>query len=79
MSKDQIPQPNVLFIAVDQWPGYLLGCAGHPVIQTPTIDHLAKLGTRFSNAYAESPICIPSRRSMMTGQSPKGQIGRAHV
>ena len=77
MSKDQIPQPNVLFISVDQWPGYLLGCAGHPVIQTPTIDHLAKLGTRFSNAYAESPICIPSRRSMMTGQSPKGHGDRS--
>ena len=77
MSKDQIPQPNVLFISVDQWPAYLLGCAGHPVIQTPTIDHLAKLGTRFSNAYAESPICIPSRRSMMTGQSPKGHGDRS--
>jgi arylsulfatase A-like enzyme len=77
MSKDQIPQPNVLFISVDQWPAYLLGCAGHPVIQTPTIDHLAKLGTRFSNAYAESPICIPSRRSMMTGQSPRGHGDRS--
>ena len=36
--------PNVLFIMVDQWPGALLG-AGHPVIQTPTLDHLARLGT----------------------------------
>ena len=37
--------PNVLFIMVDQWPGALLGSAGHPVIQTPTLDHLARLGT----------------------------------
>ena len=77
MPKDHISPPNVLFISVDQWPGYLLGCAGHPVIQTPTLDHLAKLGTRFNRAYAESPICIPSRRSMMTGLSPKGHGDRS--
>ena len=69
--------PNVLFICVDQWPGHLLGCAGHPVIQTPTIDHLASLGTRYTRAYAESPICIPSRRSMMTGLSPRGHGDRS--
>lgn len=69
--------PHVLFISVDQWPGHLLGCAGHPVIQTPTIDHLARLGTRFTRAYAESPICIPSRRSMMTGLSPRGHGDRS--
>lgn len=69
--------PHVLFIAVDQWPGHLLGCAGHPVIQTPTIDHLARLGTRYTRAYAESPICIPSRRSMMTGRSPRGHGDRS--
>jgi len=62
---------NVLFVSVDQWPAGLLGCAGHPVIQTPTIDHLSRLGTRFTNAYSESPICIPARRTMMTGQSPQ--------
>lgn len=77
MSKNQLPPPNVLFISVDQWSGHLLGCAGHPVIQTPTIDHLAKLGTRFNRSYAESPICIPSRRSMMTGQSPRGHGDRS--
>ncbi|CAD7037518.1 arylsulfatase [Pseudorhizobium endolithicum] len=64
-------QPNVLFVTVDQWPGSLLGCAGHPVIETPTIDHLASIGTRFSNAYSECPVCIPARRSIMTGTSPR--------
>ncbi len=77
MSKPPCSQPHVLFISVDQWPGHLLGCAGHPVIQTPTLDHLARLGTRFTRAYAESPICIPSRRSMMTGLSPKGHGDRS--
>ncbi|KKX24890.1 sulfatase-like hydrolase/transferase [Rhizobium sp. LC145] len=64
-------RPNVLFVTVDQWPGNLLGCAGHPVIETPTLDHLASIGTRFSRAYAECPICIPARRSIMTGTSPR--------
>ena len=36
-------RPNVLLITVDQWPGPLLGAAGHPVIQTPTLDALAAM------------------------------------
>lgn len=68
---------NVLFISVDQWPASLLGCAGHPVIQTPTLDHLARLGTRFNRAYSESPICIPARRTMMTGLSPRAHGDRS--
>ena len=52
------------------------GSAGHPVIQTPTLDHLARLGTRYPRAYAECPICIPARRSVMTGTSPRGHGDR---
>jgi arylsulfatase len=64
-------RPNVLLITVDQWPGDLLGCAGHPCIQTPTLDELARCGTRFGRAYSECPICIPARRTLMTGTSPR--------
>jgi arylsulfatase A-like enzyme len=64
-------RPNVLFVTVDQWPGSLLGIAGHPVVETPTLDQLARIGTRYTRAYAECPICIPARRSMMTGSSPR--------
>lgn len=60
-------RPNVLLVTVDQWPGHLLGCAGHPVIQTPTFDQLARNGVRYARAYSESPICIPARRTLMTG------------
>lgn len=66
-----VARPNVLFITVDQWPGNLLGCAGHPVIETPTLDHLASVGTRYTRAYSECPICIPARRTIMTGTSPR--------
>ncbi|MEM7024743.1 MAG: sulfatase-like hydrolase/transferase [Pseudomonadota bacterium] len=62
-----MPRPNVLFIITDHWSASLLGCAGHPAIQTPILDTLAKNGVRFANAYSEHPVCIPARRSLMTG------------
>ena len=60
---------NVLLVTADQWPGSLLGCAGHLVVQTPTLDQLARNGVRYTRAYSESPICIPARRTLMTGTS----------
>ncbi|MBL6927940.1 MAG: sulfatase-like hydrolase/transferase [Rhodospirillales bacterium] len=69
-------RPNVLLITVDQWPGFLLGAAGHPVIETPTIDTLAAAGTRYAATYSECPICIPARRTLMTGLSPRGHGDR---
>ncbi|MCH2615035.1 MAG: sulfatase-like hydrolase/transferase, partial [Opitutales bacterium] len=64
-------KPNVLLISTDHWPATLLGCAGHPAVQTPTLDQLAANGTRFINTYAECPVCIPARRTLMTGTTPR--------
>lgn len=64
-------RPNVLLISTDHWPARLLGCAGHPVVQTPTLDELARSGVRFTNCYAECPVCIPARRTLMTGTTPR--------
>ncbi|OON42158.1 arylsulfatase [Izhakiella australiensis] len=64
-------RPHVLFICVDQWPGHLFGFAGNQSIETPTIDNLAHSGVHFPNAYSECPICIPARRTLMTGTAPK--------
>ncbi|MEM9221232.1 MAG: sulfatase-like hydrolase/transferase [Pseudomonadota bacterium] len=64
-------RPNILFVSVDQWPGPLFGYRGHPVIETPTIDQLARNGIWFPRAYSECPICIPARRTMMTGTTPR--------
>ena len=64
-------RPNVLLVLVDQWPGRLLGAAGHPVIQTPSIDQIARNGVRFTRTYSECPICIPARRTLMTGTTPR--------
>lgn len=63
--------PNVLLVCTDHWPAALLGCAGHPAIRTPTLDQIAANGTRFTNIYSECPVCVPARRTLMTGLSPE--------
>ena len=67
-------QPNILMIMVDQLAAPALACYGHPLTNTPHLDRLAADGVVFENAYCNSPLCAPSRASMMTGQLPS-QIG----
>lgn len=58
---------NVLFIAVDDmndWVGFL---DGHPQVQTPNMDRLAKRGIVFSNAHCAAPLCGPSRAAVFSG------------
>jgi arylsulfatase len=64
-------RPHVLLICTDHWPGSHLGIEGHPALETPTIDELARGGVRFTRAYSECPVCIPARRTLMTGTSPR--------
>ncbi len=64
-------KPNVLVITTDHWPASLLGVAGHSAIQTPTLDQLSRNGIRYTNAYSECPICIPARRTILTGTPPR--------
>ncbi len=71
-------KPNVLMISADQWPGSFLGCAGRSDIMTPTLDYLAENGIRFENCYSECPVCIPARRSLMTGLTPKTHGDRVY-
>jgi arylsulfatase len=63
-------RPNILLLMTDQHRADCLGVEGHPVLQTPYLDELATEGIRFRCGYSESPVCIPSRRSLMTGQRP---------
>lgn len=63
-------KPNVLFIAIDDLNDWVGPLAGHPMAQTPAMDRLAKRGTTFTNAHCQSPLCNPSRTSLMTGLRP---------
>ncbi len=64
-----MPAPqNVLFIMCDQLRFDYLGCYGHPRLETPNLDALARRGVRFTRAYVQSPICGPSRMSFYTGR-----------
>ena len=61
-------QPNILLIVTDQQRGDCLGISGHPVLQTPYLDEIAASVIRFSRGYSACPVCVPARRTLMTGQ-----------
>lgn len=63
-------QPNVLFIAIDDLNDWVGALKGHPQVKTPNIDRLARQGVLFANAHTQSPLCNPSRASIMTGLRP---------
>ena len=63
-------RPNVLFIAIDDLNDYISPLANHPGVRTPNLDRLAKRSVTFANAHCASPLCNPSRASMLTGLRP---------
>lgn len=60
-------RPNIVVILVDDMRFDDLGCTGHPFSKTPAIDKLAAGGLTFTNAFACTPLCSPSRASFLTG------------
>ncbi len=64
------PRPNIVFILLDDLRWDDLACTGHPFVQTPHIDRLAREGALFRNAFATTPLCSPSRASFLTGRYP---------
>ncbi|MFI2563665.1 arylsulfatase [Paenarthrobacter sp. NPDC018779] len=70
-------QPNVILICVDEWRGDCLSADGHPHLETPHLDELARNGVRFSKGYSATPSCVPARAALFTGQSQErhGRVG----
>ena len=63
-------RPNILYIESDQHNPNISGCYGEDTVRTPNLDALAARGTVLTNAYCASPICVPSRMSLLTGRYP---------
>ena len=61
--------PNIILISADQWRGDCMGYFHNHPVMTPHINQLAAEGVAFTNAYADCPICMPQRASILTGRS----------
>ena len=66
-------RPNIVVILVDDLRWDSLGVAGHPFVESPNIDRLAREGALFRNAFVTTPLCSPARASFLTGR-----YARAH-
>jgi choline-sulfatase len=62
-------QPNVLFIMSDEHNATVLGANGNRIIWTPNLDGLAARGVSFDACYCNSPLCVPSRESFLSGST----------
>lgn len=65
-----LTRPNLLYIHTDQHNPFVTGCYGDPLVETPNLDRLAAGGAVFDAVYCTSPICVPSRMSMLTARHP---------
>ena len=63
-------RPNLLYIHSDQHNPYVTGCYGDSLVETPHLDALAARGVVLDHTYCPSPICVPSRMSMLSGRYP---------
>lgn len=61
-------KPNIVFVLVDDLRWDDLSCAGNAFVKTPNIDRIAREGAQFRNAFSVTPLCSPSRASILTGQ-----------
>ena len=63
-------RPNIVFVLVDDLRWDELGVAGHPYVETPNIDRIAKEGAWFQRAFTTTPLCSPARATFLTGLYP---------
>jgi arylsulfatase A-like enzyme len=70
--------PNILLIVSDQHRAGLTKRSGYPLDTSPALDKLAASGVAFDRAYCTSPLCVPSRTSMITGRWPEATHVRSN-
>lgn len=71
----KVEKPNIIFILADDLGFGDLGCYGQTLIKTPNIDKMRAQGLKFTNAYAGSTVCGPSRACLLTGK----HTGRGYI
>jgi arylsulfatase A-like enzyme len=64
----QPPRPNIVLMMADDQGWGETGYNGHPYLKTPVLDEMARTGLRLDRFYAASPVCSPTRASVMTGR-----------
>ncbi len=67
-------RPNILFFFADDQRHDTLGCAGHKIVETPTIDRLANSGVRFENMFVTRSTCWASRTTILTGLISRSSV-----
>ena len=67
-------RPNIIFFFADDQRHDTLGCAGHPILETPTIDKLAEEGVRFTNMFVTRSTCWASRTTILTGLTSRSSV-----
>ena len=65
-----MPHTNVIFILTDDQGPWAAGCYGNPEIRTPNLDRLAATGVRMESFFVATPVCSPSRATLLTGRIP---------
>jgi arylsulfatase A-like enzyme len=71
LSQKQVEKkPNIILVMADDQGWGDTGYNGHPVLKTPNLDEMASVGLRFDRFYASSPVCSPTRGSVLTGRHP---------
>lgn len=70
LQKKEKPFKNVVIIIGDDHSTEVIGAYGNKLVRTPNLDRMASRGVRFTHAYVNSPVCSPSRQSLITGKYP---------
>lgn len=74
-----VAKPNIVFIVSDQHRAGLTRRSGYPLDTSPTLDRLAETGVGFDRAYCTTPLCVPSRTTMLTGRWPEAHHVRMNL
>jgi len=68
MTEHEMRSPHLIQILSDEHCGFAMSCAGDPNVRTPNLDRMAEQGMQFQRAYANCPICTPSRGTIFSGR-----------